>query len=259
MEDRSAFKLVPETGQFMPTRYAASPWIADNCHGGAVAALVAHVIQSESPLVPMDVARITLDLMRPVPRHSPLTVGSKILRDGKKMQLTEIAVSDREIQVARASVLRVPQPQRRLNREGVTSDSWTPPNEGVATYPLPTGFADLFTIVAVDGVAERGGSRRLWFRLNDAPVEGSPLTAFQQAVAAADFTGGMSSALDFSKWSYPSVDLTVSFHRQPTGAWTFVDARSEMSHDGIAICHASLYDEGGLFGYSLQTVLIFRR
>ncbi len=115
MRDRTAFRFEPKTDRLVATSHAASPWTADTCHGGATAALVAHIAESLSSLVPMDVARITGDLLRPVPLHSPLTVHSHILRDGKRMQLVEITIAVDEIQVAHASVLRVH--QARLNSQ----------------------------------------------------------------------------------------------------------------------------------------------
>lgn len=255
MSDRTAFRLEPNDGRFLPTSYAASPWISETCHGGATAALFAHVAETLPSLVPMDVARITIDLLRPVPRNSPLSVRSRVLRDGKRMQLAQITIFDEEMRVAQACVLRVQQAQQKsLVGEGIAPDIAVP-GDSAATYPLPPGFADLFTIV-VDGGSKQDGWRQTWFRFNDVLVDGARPTPLQAAVAAADFGGGMSSPLDFSKWSYPSVDLTVSFHRQPTGLWTLVDARFEMSHDRIAICHASLHDEQGQFGHSLQTVLV---
>ncbi len=207
----------------------------------------------------MDVARITSDLLRPVPLHSPLTVHSQILRDGRRLQLAEITISVDQMRVAHASVLRV-QKARQNSQIGaeVTLDMEVP-NDRASVYPLPDGFAELFTVVAVDGVPGQGDRRRVWFRFDDVLVDGSVSTPLQRAVAAADFGGGMSSPLDYTEWAYPSVDLTVSFHRQPIGAWTLVDACSSITHDRLAICHANLFDEKGLFGHSLQTVLIHPR
>ncbi len=256
LKDRTAFRFEPKTDRFLPTPHAASPWIAETCHGGATAALLAHIAETLPSLVPMDVARLTIDLLRPVPRNSPLSIRRQILRDGKRMQLVEITVFDDEVRVAQASVLRVEQGRQNSQIGKETALDTAVPDDSAAAYTMPAGFADLFTIVLVDGGFGQGGRGRVWFRFDQALVDNMPATPLQRAVAAADFGGGMSFPLDFSSWSFPSVDLTVSLHRQPTGPWTLVDARSRMSHDRIAICHASLYDETGLFGHSLQTVLV---
>ncbi len=256
MNDRTAFRTEPTTGRYLPTPFAASPWITVNCHGGATAALVAHAAEALPSLVPMDVARLTIDLLRPVPCDAPLSIRPRLLRDGKKLQLAEILVLDDDVVVAQASALRVEQARSNSLSGREITIGIPAPDDNAATYTLPAGFADLFTIVAVDPVPRQGERRRVWFR-NDYPlVDSMAATPLQRAVAAADFGGGLSSALDFSEWSYPSVDLTVSFHRLPTGPWTLVDALSDMSNHRTAICHSRLYDEKGQFGHSLQTVLV---
>ena len=65
---------------------AAGPWDPRMQHGSAPAALVVWAAEAIPTPVPMRIARVTIDLMRPVP-VAPLTVSSEILRDGRTIQL----------------------------------------------------------------------------------------------------------------------------------------------------------------------------
>src|SRR5258708_33905698 len=68
---------------------AAGPWDAGMQHGSAPAALVVWAAEAIATPVPMHIARVTIDLMRPVP-VAPLTVRSEVLREGRRIQLCAI-------------------------------------------------------------------------------------------------------------------------------------------------------------------------
>src|SRR5215472_13997848 len=91
---------------FLPTELARGPWSPDALHGGPVAALLARAADRIPAPGPMQVARLTLDLLRPVPL-APLTLASRVLRPGKKVQVVEIVLRAPAGEVARAVVLRL--------------------------------------------------------------------------------------------------------------------------------------------------------
>ena len=67
--------------------YAAGPWDPNMQHGSPPAALVAWAAEAMPTQVPMRIARVSVDLMRPVP-VAPLTIETEILREGRKIQLS---------------------------------------------------------------------------------------------------------------------------------------------------------------------------
>src|SRR5262249_17406534 len=67
---------------------SSGPW-GRMQHGSAPAALIAHVAEAMPSALPMRVARLTIDLMRPVP-IAPLTIKTEVLRDGRKIRLLRI-------------------------------------------------------------------------------------------------------------------------------------------------------------------------
>src|SRR3954449_978651 len=90
---------------------AAGPWDPRMQHGSAPAALVTWAAEAIPTAVPMQIVRLTIDLMRPVP-VAPLTFETEVLREGRKIQLCAVRLLAEDVVVVRASVLKVrSQPQ----------------------------------------------------------------------------------------------------------------------------------------------------
>ncbi len=73
---------------------AAGPWDRRMQHGSAPASLVTWAAERIPTPVAMDIARVTIDLMRPVP-VAPLTIATEVLREGRKIQLCEVKLLGR--------------------------------------------------------------------------------------------------------------------------------------------------------------------
>src|SRR5262249_28535224 len=106
---------------------AAGPWDPTMQHGSAPASLVVWAAEAIPTAVPMRIARVTIDLMRPVPLK-PLTIETEVLREGRKIQLCAIRLRADGMLAVAASVLKVRQQPQPLPSE--ISD---PP----VTLPLP--------------------------------------------------------------------------------------------------------------------------
>src|SRR3954453_21132617 len=85
---------------------AAGPWDPGMQHGSAPAALVVWAAEAIPTPVPMRIARVTIDLMRPVP-VAPLTLQTKMLRAGRKIQLCAVRLLADGVLVVGASVLKI--------------------------------------------------------------------------------------------------------------------------------------------------------
>ena len=86
--------------------YAAGPWHPSMQHGSPPAALVVWAAEKIPTQGVMRVARVTVDLMRPVP-VAPLTIESEVLRDGRKIQLCAVRLLSDGIVVVGATVLKI--------------------------------------------------------------------------------------------------------------------------------------------------------
>src|SRR6201982_2643755 len=85
---------------------AAGPWDPRMQHGSAPAGLAVWAAETIPTAAPMRVARVTIDLMRPVPL-TPLTLETEILREGRKIQLCAIRLLANDVVVVAASVLKI--------------------------------------------------------------------------------------------------------------------------------------------------------
>src|SRR3546814_19582542 len=80
-------------------------WDAGAAKGGAVLGLLGQVLDEVPSLVPMSRARLTADLVRPVPIGRRLHVVPTIRRQGKKIQVVELQLLDGDVEYVRVTAL----------------------------------------------------------------------------------------------------------------------------------------------------------
>ena len=240
---------------------AAGPWDRRMQHGSAPSALVTWAAERIPTPVPMNVARVTIDLMRPVP-VAPLTIESEVLREGRKIQLCEIKLFADGVQVVGATVLKIKRQSQPLPDDvkelPVTlpspEDSLVEDGHG-ATSP----FAGMVSMRAARGRFGQAGAGAIWFRLDHPLVEGEAISQAMRAVVAADFSNGTASTLDFRAWTYINADLTVNLSRQPVGEWILLDGESWIGPYGAGLAMSRLADRHGYFGRAVQSLVIEKR
>ena len=100
-------------------------------HGSAPAGLAVWAAEAIATSVPMRVARVTVDLMRPV-LLAPLTLETEVLREGRKIQLCAVRIRASGVLTVSATVLRV-----KLQAHELPPDAGGP----AVTLPGPYFFA----------------------------------------------------------------------------------------------------------------------
>src|ERR1700745_3084816 len=90
----------------LTSAFAGEPWDPKLQHGAAPSSLICWAVERLPSPVPMRVARLTVDLMRPVP-VAPLTIVVETLREGRKIQLVSVRLLAKDTEVVRATVLRI--------------------------------------------------------------------------------------------------------------------------------------------------------
>ena len=240
---------------------AAGPWDPGMQHGSAPASLVVWAAEAIATPVPMRIARVTVDLMRPVPL-APLTLESEVLREGRKIQLCAIRLSAGSTVVVNASVLKVKLQAATLPPEAVVPAVTLPgPDQAREEHP---SFSSSPFVAGVSMRAALGrfgvpGPGAIWYRVDRPMVEGAAISQAMRAVVAADFCNGTSAVLDFRQWTFLNADLTVSMAREPVGEWILLDAESWIGPDGAGLAMARLADVSGYFGRAVQSLVIEKR
>lgn len=247
---------------FVPTDLTRGPWSPDAQHGGPPSALLARAVEATEPPT-MFVARFTVEFICPVP-IAPLTVASRVVRPGRRVQLVEATLASEGKPVARAMALRI-----RVH-DGIDlppdaagpTETLAPPDTVASVRLVPVGwenFGDaLDTRPLVGGLTEPGPSVA-WLRLLVPVVLNEESSPLQRVLVAADCGNGISSAVDIDRYLFINPDLTVYQHRSAVGEWIGLDARTRLERHGSGLAEAVLFDEQGRLGRSLQSLYVDER
>jgi hypothetical protein len=244
------------------SKFAAGPWSRDMQHGSAPAALIARTAEHMPTLAPMRVARITIDLMRPIP-IATLDLETEIVREGRKIQLLSIRLLSEGTEVVRASVLKIRKTDLPLPPEVAERKIEVPLPETLTddehTRADPVPFLTGLSTRDAKGTFRTPGPAAVWFRANRAIIEGEEISPLMRAAIAADFCNGTSAVVSWDHWTFINADLTITLAREPVGDWILLDAETWAGREGSGIAFAKLADTKGYFGRAVQNILIEKR
>ena len=243
-----------EGSTFTPTKVCRGPWDKRWQSGVSLAGLVAHAAEQFPTPVPMFVARLSIDILRPTPME-PAEVVITPLREGKRLQLLEIELRHQDTVTVRASALRI--------REG-ESPPTVPARHALPPDNLPAMTRDALFNHICETRMESGGLHDLgdgvvWTRFFGEFVPGVPISPFVQLAMAADFGSGLSCHVDWREWSFANVDISLHLTRMPRGEWLRLAAHTDSAGNGTAVVDSCLSDADGDFGHAHQTLFLDRR
>jgi hypothetical protein len=69
----------------------------------------------------------------------------------------------------------------------------------------------------------------------------------------------VSASLDWKRFLFINVDLTVHLHRMPEGEWVCLDAVTLPEPNGVGMADTRLLDARGPIGRATQTLLLAER
>jgi hypothetical protein len=245
--------------RLVPTELTRGPWAADAQHGGPVAALIMRAVEGYESPVPVQVSRVTVDLLRPAPLE-PLVVSSRLVRPGKRVQLIEATVSAGATEIARGLALRI-----RTAPIAVPAGAAGPPPEigpeQVTAASRPPGQPMAFHLDGVEMRFLRGrfaepGPGVVWMRLTVPVVAGEISSPMQRLAALADFGNGISALVPFDTHTFINPDLTVAVFRSPVDEWIGLDATTRLGSDGVGQATSILFDRVGPVGHAVQSLYL---
>jgi hypothetical protein len=242
---------------FVGTRCTKGSWHDNGQSGGAVLALLGHVLEDVPTLTPMSLSRLTVDIVRPVPVGERLRVDAEILREGKKIQLVDLVVRTDEMVTTRARALRI---RDRDVREvpgmpASTSDrnpsAVLPPPEGLVGVDHHERVADFLrygaemrrTVEPIDGV------HAVWCRLRVPVVAGEPVRPTSLAALPLDIVNLLGVHLDPTRASSINPDVTGHLTRPPRSEWVALTGHTYYAHAvGHGMSAALMSDAEGVLG-----------
>jgi Thioesterase-like superfamily len=253
--------FVPVGDSMVPTELARGPWSPEALHGGPVAALAARAAEHQAGDDGLQLVRLTVELLRPVPL-APLTTRSVLVRPGRKVQIIDSVIEADGVEVAwsRALRIRVATDQVVASPTVAEDESPQPPELGrempAMSDAYPAFHNQGMEMRFVEGRFDEPGPAVVWFRLRCPVVLGEVPSPSERAVAAADFGNGIGAELPFATSVFINPDLTVQLHRPPTGEWICLDARTRFGSPGIGAAESALWDGEGRIGRAIQTLLV---
>jgi len=264
--------FVRDGERFTPTEHARGPWDPSALHGGAPAALLTAAFQRMEPGSELGIGRLGFEFLRPIP-FAPLTLSTRVLRAGRRVQELAGDLHAGEELVCRASALRVqevpsdlpqPEPQPQAAAAALPQAPMPPPESGrPVRFTLDGSTEASFAATAMEmhwlGDPVAPGPGRVWMRLRHPLLPGEPLTPLTRLAAAADFGNGVSAALPFDRFLFINADLTIHLHRPPSGDWIGLDARTLLNAGGTGMAESVLHDEAGPVGRAFQTLVVQSR
>jgi hypothetical protein len=180
------------------------------------------------------------------------------------VQLVEASLRDAEGEVMRASGWRLRTAEVALPEDAIAADAAPPgPEQGTDADFFPTGkeigYQTAMEYRFVDGSFLDPGPATVWMRMRHPLVDGEPPSPLQRVLTAADSGNGVSATLDWRRFIFINVDLTVQLERLPAGEWVCLDAVTLPQRSGIGSADTLLYDERGRIGRAMQTLLVGER
>ncbi|HKG37009.1 MAG TPA: thioesterase family protein [Solirubrobacterales bacterium] len=255
---------VPEgDGGFRATKLTRGPWDAGAQHAGPPAALLGREVERLDDGDEFQVGRITFEICRSVP-IAPVRAQARIVRPGRRVQLVEATLSHGGDVLIRAAAWRIRTSAIDLPDHPRPHDPPLPgPEEGeeVDFFPTgqPVGYHTAMEYRFVSGSFLGPGPATVWMRPRQPLVAGEEVSPLQRVLVAADSGNGVSAALDWRRWLFINVDLTVQLERLPEGEWVCLDAATRPGPNGIGSADTLLHDERGRIGRALQTLLVSER
>jgi hypothetical protein len=250
--------------EFAATAATAGPWSADAQHGGPPSALAARLIEAAAPAPGLRLARVSVDILRPVP-VARLTAHTRMVRPGRRVALAEtiLRAGDQDVLHARGWLIA----DTATGAEASPAGPPPPPVPAQRTVS-PIRFPDAVTdgyVAAMDwryvagGPAEQPGPAAAWVRPLASLLPGEPCSPMSAALLVADSASGISAVLDPARYLFLNVDLTVVLHRDPAGGWLLLDAATTIGQAGTGMVVSTLSDTAGPCGRGMQTLMVAQR
>ncbi|WP_295625987.1 thioesterase family protein [uncultured Corynebacterium sp.] len=250
--------------RYRPTLHTWGPWGAFQ-HGAPPAAILTHALQ-HCPGLPdgMRTTRVAVDILGAVP-YTEVRTRCRISRPGRQILKVEaeLFAEGRDgtwRAVASASAWRM-----AVIETGEVEQSFARPIPGPEEAgdggPLyedwDCGYIDSIDIISLPDPDEPQGRHRIhWVRTDKPIVDGVTTDGVEYLMSMADVANGVGASLDPRKWMFMNTDLVVHLHREPEGEWIGISAKASIGPDGIGMTAASLYDQRGPVGRSMQTLLV---
>jgi hypothetical protein len=168
------------------------------------------------------------------------------------------------VELVKARAWRIRQGEVEIPADVVTTPAAPPgPEEGDEPGFFETGqsvgYHTAMEWRSVGGGFLEPGPATVWMRMGCQLVAGEEPTPLQRTLVAADVGNGISAVLDWRRYLFINVDLSVHLERMLEGEWVCVDAVTLPQRNGIGSAESVLSDQRGRIGRAVQALMIAER
>jgi Thioesterase-like superfamily len=252
-------------GAYAATALTRGPWDPRHQHAGPPSALLAHALEAAAGIEDGQVARIAVDILRPVPVEGELRPLARVVRGGRRVEQLEAVLEADGTAVMRARAWRMRTEPLELPAELAVPAPAPDGPDGLPDAERPpfwtddVAYFDALDWRFVHGRFDRSGPAAAWTRLRVPLVAGEPATPLEHLLVMADAASGISSTLDWQRFSFANVDFSVALQRPPATTWLAMDAVTRLGDRGAGVCTGLLSDGRGRVGVSTQALFVAGR
>lgn len=247
----------------VPTELVRGPWHADSQHGSVMAGVLARALESAPSAVPMQVVRLTMDLIRAAP-VAPVEVALEVRHAGKATELVEARLLARGEVFARAHAVRYRTTELPVGAAFEPVDP-PPPLDPEARIPLPPAKVLAFHEALHLSPSRGFETPTMWVRMLRPLVAGEPLSPLVRLAVALDWTYAAVSLQSASRdrgvhasraFSAINTDNHAVLTRPAEGEWIGIEAAAIYGPIGAGAASARFFDQRGLIGVGTQSLLL---
>jgi acyl-coenzyme A thioesterase PaaI-like protein len=241
----------------VPADLARSLWSESQMHGVALSGALARALERRVAELGRDdlrPARYTVDLFRPA-AMDPCRTTTRVVREGRRLCLVDATVEQDGQPVARASALFLKVSDPPAGEVWEPADAPQPPPLELAP-PTDELHVPWFSSEGVGwdpsfGAHQNSGRKTTW-QVGVAVVPEEVPSGFVVAASVADSTS-MVTNWGSNGVEYINTDITLTLARLPEGREIGLVATDRVSHEGIAVGTATVFDRRGRLGTSVVT------
>lgn len=249
----------------MGTPLIEGPWNPRHANGSSALALLCHCLGTVPTLTEMSLARFTVDLMRPVPVGAPLTVSTRVAREGKKLQIVELALIHDGVECVLATALRLREAELAGSQGQLPLGSTdhqptariTSPDSSIKLRDLRPDARGALLATDIRRATRDDGAFATWVNITIDIVAGEPITPTERLGFCADFVSLIGVGKQGDDLSMINPDVTTHILRQPVGEWIAITGDTRFDHlTGRGVSVGELSDERGIFAVASATQLV---
>lgn len=257
----NAFFTTEDHTWFKPTQHTRGPWDVNSCHAGPPTGLIARAMEQ---LIPdKRLIRLSVDLLRPIPFQG-FTIETSTIRNGRSVATSTASLlnEDGKIMVSASGLHIINQtPQQAYATHsasfGSAEDAQPGPFPIQTLHDQPAFDGDGVQIRYPQGQDKNPGPTTVWMKTVPL-LEDEVTSPFQRICPLADCGNAFGRNANPSEVSFVNPDLTIVLHRDPVGEWLGSQSVGYWEPTGQGLADALLFDEQGVVGRAMQTVLLMR-